>query len=149
MTGQTSPSGDPRQRCASYDGHAELGDERGLDGEPPSLDFELYELPRILHGSPPGGRPCPSVSPGNPRYRVLIADGAIVYACAVTGVVQRDGSISLVTLRLAVRRPLAAPRPMTMTMRTSSTPPGPRAESQSSVLGRRAVVVPAAKIALV
>jgi hypothetical protein len=57
-------------RCADgfYDDlHAQLGDERGLDGEPSSLDFELYELPRILHRFATAWETLPErVSPGTP-----------------------------------------------------------------------------------
>jgi len=82
-----------------------LGPERGAHGEPSSEDFETLELPEILHRFATGWESLPERFPGNPRYRVYITTGILVFAYAVTGQLQPDGSVILLGLRLEIEPP--------------------------------------------
>ena len=82
-----------------------LGPERGPAGEPSSLDFETYELPWILHRFAVSWESLPERYVNNPRYRVLVTTGSLVYSYAVTGELVPDGSVTLLQLRMELYPP--------------------------------------------
>jgi hypothetical protein len=83
----------------------QLGDERGPNGEPSSADFQAYELLPIVERFATGWGDLPEVIPGRPEYRVLITEGHIVRAIAVTGQLAPDGAVDLVRIRVDLTPP--------------------------------------------
>lgn len=76
--------------------------ERGEDGRPSRLDFQVYELAAILHRFSTGWDDLPQVIPGRADYRVLISAGSLVRSYAVHGQLAPDGVIELIKLRIDV-----------------------------------------------
>lgn len=84
---------------------AQLGDERGPDGEPSSSDFEAYELLSIIEEFATGSDDLPEYIPGRTEYRVLIKTGRVVPMVSVVGQLAPDGAIELVDIAIDLRGP--------------------------------------------
>ncbi len=78
----------------------QLPSERGPDGQPSRIDFELYELVPILERFANGWDNLPPLIPGRDDYRALVSTGHVVRALAVHGQLAPDGAIELVCLRI-------------------------------------------------
>jgi hypothetical protein len=80
--------------------YRQLPAERGEDGTPSRLDFELYELVPIFDRFAIGWDDLPALIPGRGDYRVLIATGHLVHAYVVHGQLVVGGGVELVFLRI-------------------------------------------------
>jgi hypothetical protein len=85
--------------------YASLGPDRGPRGEPSREDFETTELPAILHQFATAFEGLPQRYPGNPRYRILLGAGALVFAFSVVGELGSDDVVTLLQLRLDLYPP--------------------------------------------
>ncbi len=80
--------------------HRQLGAERGSEGQPSRVDFELYELVPILERFANGWDDLPELFPGRPDYRVLVSSGLVVRSHVVHGQLAPDGAVELIRLRI-------------------------------------------------
>lgn len=78
----------------------QLPAERGPDGEPSVLDFQVLELLRIVEEFATGFEELPELISGRPDYRVLIAAGVCVAGLSVVGQLAPDGVVELISLDL-------------------------------------------------
>jgi len=76
----------------------QLGSERGPNGEPSTNDFQTFELLAIIERFATGFDELPGLIPGRTDYRILISEGVLVRAYAVTGQLAFDGAVELVRL---------------------------------------------------
>ena len=72
--------------------------ERGSGNEPSRLDFELYELPKLLRDVAELWEDLFQPIPGRPDYRTIISVGLLVAVLSVDAQLTRDGSIELLSL---------------------------------------------------
>ena len=79
---------------------AQLGDERGPNGEPSATDFLLVELPPIAELFATAFESLMTPIPDRPDYRSVLGVGSIVPRILVTGHLQNDGSITLLSVRI-------------------------------------------------
>ena len=79
---------------------AQLGDERGPNGEPSTTDFLLVELPPIAERFATAFASLITPIPQRPDYRSVLAVGSIVPRILVTGHENDDGSIVLLSVQL-------------------------------------------------
>jgi hypothetical protein len=77
---------------------AQLGTERGPNGEPSANDFQVIELFPIIERFASGFDELPEFIVGRPEYRVLITAGLLLPRIAVTAQLAPDGAIELVAL---------------------------------------------------
>lgn len=77
---------------------AQLGSERGPNGEPSSSDFQVVELLPIIERFATDFDAFPEFIEGRPDYRVLVTAGVLVPRIAVTAQLAPDGAIELVAL---------------------------------------------------
>lgn len=83
----------------------QLGDQRGPRGEPSSADFLGYEMVAIVEEFATRWEDLAPVIPGRGDYRILIKDGYLVPAYAVTGQLASDGAVELVRIRVDLSFP--------------------------------------------
>jgi hypothetical protein len=83
----------------------QLGNERGPNGEPSSVDFETYELISIIDEFATGWDDLPEQIPGRPGYRLLIKTGRLVPMLSVVGQIAPDGAIELIDIAIDLRGP--------------------------------------------
>ncbi len=81
---------------------AQLGEERGPNGEPSRIDFLRFELPAIEEDFALRFEELPEVIPGRPDYRQIITTGRLVPMIAIVGQVNADGSVLLLGVELEV-----------------------------------------------
>jgi hypothetical protein len=79
---------------------AQLGADRGPQGEPSATDFLVLELPPIVERIASGFDDLPEVVVGLPAARVLIAAGILVRGVAVYGLLVTDDTIDLIGVEL-------------------------------------------------
>ncbi|MFT5530769.1 MAG: hypothetical protein ACI91O_000782 [Candidatus Poriferisodalaceae bacterium] len=79
---------------------AQLGSERGPDGEPSRLDFLRFELPAIEDDFAVRFEQLAEVIPGRPDYRQIITAGRLVSGIAIVGQLGSDGSVLLLGVEL-------------------------------------------------
>lgn len=79
---------------------AQLGDERGPNGEPSRIDFLRFELPAIEDEFALRFEELPTVIPGRGDYRQVITAGRLVAVVAIVGQLTPDGSILLLGIEL-------------------------------------------------
>ena len=88
--------------------HRQLPAERGEDGTPSRVDFELYDLVDILDSFGREWDDLPPLIPGRSDYRIPITSGVLVAAYSVQAVLNQDGVIELISLGVDLR-PLPGP----------------------------------------
>ena len=79
--------------------------ERGPNGEASSRDFQTFELLRIVERFAIGFDDLPELIEGREEYRVLVAEGMLVYGFAIVGQLAGDGAVELVQLDIDRRAP--------------------------------------------
>lgn len=77
---------------------AQLGPERGPNGEPSTSDFQVVELLPIIERFATGFDNLPEFIEGRPDYRVLITAGMLIPRIAVTAQLAPDDAVELVAL---------------------------------------------------
>ncbi len=83
---------------------AQLGEERGPNGEPSRIDFLRFELPAIEDDFALRFDELLEVIPGRLDYRQVITTGRLVPAIAIVGQLTADGSVLLLGIELDVSR---------------------------------------------
>lgn len=78
----------------------QLGDERGLNGEPSSYDFQSHELFAIVERFAEDWDRLPKLIAGRSDYRVLVGSGAVVKAFVATVQLAADGAVELVGIEI-------------------------------------------------
>lgn len=78
----------------------QLGDERGPDGSPTSTDFLLVELPPIAERFSTAFDDLMVPITDRPDYRSVLAVGSLVPRILVTGHLDTDGSVTLMSVRI-------------------------------------------------
>jgi hypothetical protein len=73
--------------------HRQLSAERGEDGTPSRVDFELHDLVEILDTFARDWDRLPAMFPGRSDYRVRVTSGVMVAAYSVQAVLGRDGAV--------------------------------------------------------
>lgn len=73
----------------------QLGDERGLAGEPSSADFQAYELLPIVEEFASRWDELPELIRGRQDYRLLIKTGRLIPMISVVGQLGSDGAVEL------------------------------------------------------
>ncbi len=76
----------------------QLPGERGPNGEPSTVDFQAFELLRIVERFATGFDQLPELIVGRPEYRILITTGVLVPRLSVVGQLAADGGVELVQL---------------------------------------------------
>ena len=76
----------------------QLPAERGPNGEPSTVDFQAFELLRIVERFATGFDQLPELIVGRPEYRILITTGVLVPRLSVVGQLAADGGVELVQL---------------------------------------------------
>ncbi len=79
---------------------AQLGEERGPNGEPSRIDFLRFELPAIEDEFALRFDQLAEVVPGRVDYRQVITAGRLVSGSAVIGQLALDGSVLLLGVEL-------------------------------------------------
>ena len=79
---------------------AQLGEERGPNGEPSRIDFLRFELPAIEDDFALRFEELGEVIPGRPDYRQIITAGRLVPGIAIVGQLTADGSVLLLGVEL-------------------------------------------------
>ena len=79
---------------------AQLGEERGLNGEPSRIDFLRFELPAIEDDFALRFEELGEVIPGRPDYRQIITAGRLVPGIAIVGQLTADDSVLLLGVEL-------------------------------------------------
>lgn len=106
MTGALRDVRPTRQFYADL--HRQLPAERGEDGTPSRVDFELYDLVDILNTFAQDWDELPQLIPGRSDYRILITSGVLVAGYSVQALLNRDEVIELISLGIDLR-PLPGP----------------------------------------
>ncbi len=75
-----------------------LPDERGPEGQASAIDFQTYELLRIVEHFAVSFDDLPELFPGRSDYRFLVAAGMLVPRFSVVGRLAVDGAVELVQL---------------------------------------------------
>ena len=81
---------------------AQLGEERGPDGEPSRHDFHANDLLEIVEQFATHWDELAPLIPERPDYRLLIATGRMVANYAVIGQFLSDGTIELLEIEIAL-----------------------------------------------
>lgn len=81
---------------------AQLGADRGPEGEPSATDFLVLDLPVIVDHFATRFERLPEVIEGVPQAGMLIAAGRLVHAFVVYGLLEVDGAVDLVGIDIAV-----------------------------------------------
>jgi hypothetical protein len=84
---------------------AQLGDERGPNGEPSSADFLAYEMLKIVEEFAVGWEDLPELIPGRPEYRVYVRPGRLVPMISVVGQLASDGAVQLTEVWVDLQPP--------------------------------------------
>ena len=79
---------------------AQLGDERGPNGEPSAADFQSHELFAIVDRFAEEWERLPELISGRLDYRVFIGSGMVVQAFVVTGQLASDGAVELIGIEV-------------------------------------------------
>jgi hypothetical protein len=79
---------------------AQLGPDRGPNGEPSATDFLIFDLPVIVEEFATNFAGLPEIVDGLPQARMLIGTGRLVRAFVVYGLVSDDGSVDLVGVEI-------------------------------------------------
>jgi hypothetical protein len=79
---------------------AQLGEERGPNGEPSRIDFLRFELPAIEDDFALRFEELSEVIPGRPDYRQIITTGRLVPGISIVGQELADGSVLLLGVEL-------------------------------------------------
>lgn len=79
---------------------AQLGEERGPNGESSRIDFLRFELPAIEDDFALRFEELQEVIPDRPDYRQVITAGRLVAGIAVVGQLTADGSVLLLGVEL-------------------------------------------------
>ncbi len=79
---------------------AQLGEERGLDGQPTATDFLLVDLPPIAEMFATGFDDLMMPIPGRSDYRAVLSVGSLVPRILITGHLGDDGSVTLLSVRI-------------------------------------------------
>lgn len=82
---------------------AQLGETRGLTGEPSASDFLLVELPTLSEVFAETFEELPALYPDRDDYRYLTASGILVRAVTITAQLVSDGSIVLFGVDIDLR----------------------------------------------
>jgi len=77
-----------------------LPGERGPDGHPSAIDFQTFELLRIVDHFAVSFDDLPELFPGRSDYRFLVAAGMLVPRFSVVGRLAADGAVELVQLEI-------------------------------------------------
>ncbi len=77
---------------------AQLGSERGPNGEPSTADFQVFDLLDVVEDVATRWDDLPPVTPDDPTARVLIRAGKLVPYMAVVGRLAPDGAVELTQL---------------------------------------------------
>jgi hypothetical protein len=83
---------------------AQLGEERGPNGEPSRIDFLRFELPTLEDEFALRFEDLPEVIPGRTDYRQVITAGRLVPFIAIVGQLTPDGSVLLLGVELDLHR---------------------------------------------
>jgi hypothetical protein len=83
--------------------HRQLPAERGEDGTPSRVDFELYDLVDILNTFARDWDNLPPLIPSRSDYRILITTGVLVAAYSVQALLNQDGVVELISLGIDLR----------------------------------------------
>ncbi len=78
----------------------QLGSERGPNGEPTATDFLLADLPPIAERFSTEFDELIQPIPGRPDYRSALSAGVLVPRILVTGVLDADGGVTLLSVRM-------------------------------------------------
>ena len=81
----------------------QLGDERGLNGEPSATDFQVHDLFEIVERFATDFDNLPEAFAGRTDYRVLVTTGVLVRAVSVMGQLMSDEAIELLMIDLDLR----------------------------------------------
>jgi len=82
---------------------AQLGEERGPDGEPSRYDFHANDLLEIVEQFATHWDELAPLITERPDYRLLIATGRLVANYAVIGQLLPDGTIELLEIEIALQ----------------------------------------------
>ncbi len=74
--------------------------ERGPDGEPTATDFLLVDLPPIADRFATSFDDLMMPIPDRPDYRSVLSVGTLVPRVLITGVLEADGSVNLMSVRI-------------------------------------------------
>ena len=77
-----------------------LGSERGPNGEPTATDFLLADLPPIAERFSTAFEELIMPNPDRPDYRAALSTGILVPRVLVTGVLDSDGGVTLLSVRM-------------------------------------------------
>ncbi len=77
----------------------QLGEHRGPNGEPSATDFLLVDLPSIADLFATGFEQLMTPIPDRPDYRAALLVGTLVPRVLVTGVLDTDGTVNLISVR--------------------------------------------------
>ena len=80
--------------------YQQLPPERGFDGEPSAMDFQVHELLRIVDRFAEDFDQLPELIPDRSDYRILYAVGLLVPRFFVIGQLAPDGEVELVRLSI-------------------------------------------------
>ena len=78
----------------------QLGEERGPNGEPSSGDFLLVDLPLIAEAFATRFESLSMPNAEHPEFRSFVTSGLLVPSSLVTGVLDPDGVITLLSVRI-------------------------------------------------
>lgn len=81
----------------------QLGTERGLNGEPSTIDFQTIELLDVVDFAAEHFDELPLLFEGRDDYRVLVKAGILIRALEVLAVLASDGAVELIGLELDLR----------------------------------------------
>ena len=81
---------------------AQLGPERGPNGEPSAADFQVFDLLDVVEDVATRWDELPPVTPDDTTARVLIRAGKLVPYLAVVGQPAADGAVELTQLDIDV-----------------------------------------------
>ena len=79
---------------------SQLGSERGPNGEPSSTDFLLVDLPPIAERFATAFEELMTPINDRPDYRAVLKVGTLVPRVLVTGVLESDGTVNLISIRI-------------------------------------------------
>lgn len=78
----------------------QLPGERGPHGEPSATDFLLVELPPIAERFATSFEELMTPIPDRPDYRAVLSVGTLVPRVLVTGVLEADDTVTLISVRI-------------------------------------------------
>ena len=84
---------------------AQLGEERGPNGEPSSADFLEYEIDAVKAAFAERWDNLPMLIDGRPEYRVYVYSGYLIPMISVTGQYAPDGRIELTEVWIDLQPP--------------------------------------------